>query len=185
MSTHFNVFPFEPVHDIHNNYYGILRVFNTSHYCCRDTLGIYFHIISLTILVLTLKVTSKDGRYCVPSAKRRVRAEADAPGSRWRSSRNLHRVCTDIPRSTDPMQGFRDITFAIMANCINFVVHQLHVEFGAEVDVPFQTSNYLGLLQHNIIFMPQLKLAKRWSMIVGKQVFPVDGKVLLFYNAIL
>ena len=72
---------------------------------------------------------------------------------------NPHRVFAAIARSMNLTQGFRDVTFAEMANSVNFMVLQIHAEFGEELDRPFQTLTYLGLpdLRYNIVFYAAIK----------------------------
>ena len=53
------------------------------------------------------------------------------------------RLYAAIPRSSDLSQGFRDITFAEMAQCANMLAFWLHGSFGPSNN--FETICYIGI----------------------------------------
>lgn len=72
---------------------------------------------------------------------------------------NPNRVFAAIAKSTDLTEGFRDVTFAELANAVNYMAHQLQAKFGRELEHDFQTLTYIGLpdLRYNILFYAAIK----------------------------
>ncbi len=72
---------------------------------------------------------------------------------------NPHRVFAATAKSTDLAQGFQNVSFAEMANAVNFVAHQIQTQFGRELDDGIPTLTYIGVpdLRYNIVFYAAVK----------------------------
>ncbi|KAI1747021.1 hypothetical protein F4782DRAFT_522771 [Xylaria castorea] len=70
---------------------------------------------------------------------------------------NPNRLYAVIPKSTDVKDGFRDITFADVARCVNFVAHWIEQKLGRSSS--FETISFIGIpdLQGAIIFQAAVK----------------------------
>lgn len=72
---------------------------------------------------------------------------------------NPERVFAIIPRSDDLSQGFNDVTFAQMANAVNYLADRLQALFGPKPEHHFETLTYIGVsdLRYNVVFYAAVK----------------------------
>lgn len=72
---------------------------------------------------------------------------------------NPQRVFAIVPRSDDLSQGFIDVTFAQMANAVNYLADRLQALFGPNPRYHFETLTYIGIsdLRYNVVFYAAVK----------------------------
>ena len=77
---------------------------------------------------------------------------------------NPTRPFAAIPRSEDLADGFRDVTFAQVANAVNHVAFRLQAMFGPPKH-DFETLTYVGIpdLRYNVVFYAAVKCGYKVS----------------------
>ena len=74
-----------------------------------------------------------------------------------------------IPRRTDLSQGFRNVSFAQVANATNHVVHWLHGTVNIPLEGKFETLTYVGVgdLRYNILLYAAIKCSCKVNPTAG------------------
>lgn len=90
------------------------------------------------------------------------------------SGKEPSRLYAVIPRSTDLVNGFRDISFGEMSHCVDLFAHKLENEIGRSDDA--ETIAYLGVpdLRNAVVFLAAIKC--------GYKVSPSPIEIALMLN---
>lgn len=72
---------------------------------------------------------------------------------------NPQRTFAAIPTSSDVSEGFRDVTFAQVAQAVDYFAYRLQAIFGSVLRYEFETLTYVGVpdLRYNIVFHAAVK----------------------------
>lgn len=68
-----------------------------------------------------------------------------------------NRVYAAIPKSSDVTQGFRDVTIADIARCVNYTARWIETQLGKSIS--FETISYIGIsdVRGPIVFLAAVK----------------------------